>query len=52
MPPFVWSVVGEDANETLNHIMMRKEAERKTGRGEFWWGLARLWEIRSSRLQL
>ena len=37
--PFVWSVVGEDAGETLSHIVTRKEAERRAGRGEFWWGL-------------
>jgi hypothetical protein len=39
MTPFVWSLVGEDAGETLDHIVRRKEAERRTGRGEFWWGL-------------
>jgi hypothetical protein len=39
MTPFVWSVVGEDAGETLIHIMIRKEAERRTGNGQFWWGL-------------
>jgi hypothetical protein len=39
MTPFVWSLVGEDAGETLTHIVTRKEAERRTGRGEFWWGL-------------
>ena len=39
MTPFVWSLVGEDAGETLTHIVTRKEAERRSGRGEFWWGL-------------
>jgi hypothetical protein len=39
MTSFVWSLVGEDAGETLTHIVTRKEAERATGRGEFWWGL-------------
>jgi hypothetical protein len=39
MTPFVWSVVGKDANETLEHIDVRKEAERNAGAGEFWWGL-------------
>lgn len=39
MTPFVWSLIGEDAGETLKHIMMRKEAERRAGQGEFWWGL-------------
>jgi hypothetical protein len=36
---FVCSVVGDDADEDLNHIVTRKEAERSTGKGEFWWGL-------------
>jgi hypothetical protein len=40
MTPFVWTLVGEDACETLTHIVTRKEAERRTGRGEFWWGLS------------
>lgn len=39
MARFVWSVMGEDAGESLAHIVVRKEAERKTGDGEFWWGL-------------
>jgi hypothetical protein len=39
MMPFVWSLVGEDAGEKLTHIITRKEAERRTGGGEFWWGL-------------
>ena len=37
--PFVCSVIGGDANETLDHIVKRKEAERVAGSGEFWWGL-------------
>ena len=37
--PFVCSVIGGDANETLDHIIKRKEAERVAGSGEFWWGL-------------
>jgi hypothetical protein len=40
MLPFVCSVVGGDADERLEHIIVRKEAERSTGTGEFWWGLA------------
>ena len=40
---FVCSVIGRDADETLEHILTRKEAERRTGTGahlgEFWWGL-------------
>ena len=42
--PLVCSVVGGDAGEDLNHIVTRKEAERRAGKGkhsgEFWWGLA------------
>jgi hypothetical protein len=42
--PFVCSVIGRDAGETLEHIIVRKEAERSTGTaehaGEFWWGLS------------
>lgn len=38
MRPFVWSVMGQDAGQPLNEIIIRKEAERKTG-DEFWWGL-------------
>ena len=37
--PFVWSVIGGDAGESVDHIVARKEAERRAGRGEFWWGL-------------
>ncbi len=36
---FICSVVGGDAGEDLNHIVIRKEAERSAGTGEFWWGL-------------
>jgi len=36
---FVYSLMGVDAGEPLNHILIRKEAERKTG-GNWWWGLA------------
>ena len=40
MIPFVCSVVGGDAGEDLQHIVVRKEAERRAGNGEFWWGLS------------
>jgi hypothetical protein len=40
MVPFVCAVIGSDANEPLHHIIVRKEAERKAGSGEFWWGLS------------
>jgi|SRR5215472_2392563 len=39
MSSFVHSLMGVDAGEPLNHILIRKEAERKTG-GNWWWGLA------------
>jgi hypothetical protein len=39
MSSFVYSLMGVDADEPLNHILIRKEAERKTG-GNWWWGLA------------
>src|SRR4051812_25796840 len=43
MVPFVCNVIGGDADEGLDHIILRKEAERSTGigkhAGEFWWGL-------------
>ncbi len=38
--PFVCSVIGGDAGESLDHIVARKEAERLAGSGEFWWGLS------------
>jgi hypothetical protein len=34
----VLSSMGVDAGEPLDHILIRKEAERKTG-GNWWWGL-------------
>jgi hypothetical protein len=38
-PVFVWSLMGrQDAGLPLEKIIIRKEAERRTG-GEFWWGL-------------
>src|SRR5262249_27588171 len=36
--PFVWSLMGQDAGQPLKEIIIRKEAERRTG-GEFWCGL-------------
>jgi len=39
-PKFAWSLMGgQDAGQPLEEIIIRKEAERRTGR-EFWWGLA------------
>src|SRR5271165_5040014 len=44
MIPFVCSIIGDDADEALDHIIVRKEAERSAGKGEhsgeFWWGLS------------
>jgi hypothetical protein len=43
VPPtasFVWSEIGPDAGEAPKHIIVRKEAERVAGAGEFWWGLS------------
>ena len=43
VPPtasFVWSEIGPDAGEAPKHIIVRKEAERIVGAGEFWWGLS------------
>jgi len=35
--PFVWGEVSFDAGESPEHIVVRKEAERIAGSGEFWW---------------
>jgi hypothetical protein len=37
VPKFVWCLMGQDAGQPLDEIIIRKEAERRTG-GEFWWG--------------
>src|SRR6478609_4790448 len=34
---FVWSEISFEAGENPEHIILRKEAERTTGSGEFWW---------------
>ena len=39
MAPFVWGEVNFDARESPKHIVVRKEAERIAGVGEFWWGV-------------
>lgn len=39
MVSFVWNEIGFDAGETPEHVVIRKEAERLAGSGEFWWGL-------------
>jgi hypothetical protein len=35
---FVWSLMGQDAGQPLKEIIIRKDAELRTG-GDFWWGL-------------
>ena len=35
---YVWSKMGPDADQTLDKIIDRKEAERRMG-GDIWWGL-------------
>lgn len=39
MTPFVWGEVNFDAGESPEHLVVRKEAERIAGGGEFWWGV-------------
>lgn len=53
---FCWTKMGNDAGETLDGILARKEFERRAGGGEFWWGVGelpgksnasgRLWKLR------
>lgn len=38
MTKFIWSLMGQDAGQSLDEIIIRKEAERGTGQ-TFWWGL-------------
>lgn len=39
MTTFIWTKIGPEAGETLGHILTRKEAERRTCNGVFWWGI-------------
>jgi hypothetical protein len=39
MVSFVWSEIGFRAGETPEQIVLRKEAERNAGSGEFWWAV-------------
>jgi hypothetical protein len=39
LAPFVWCEFSSVAGETLERTIVRKEAERIAGAGEFWWGL-------------
>lgn len=36
---FVWTKMGVESGEDLNRIVARKEEERKSGNGIFWWGI-------------
>jgi hypothetical protein len=38
MSVFVWAKMQAEAGEPLEQIVLRKEAERKSGDGAFWWG--------------
>jgi hypothetical protein len=39
MDAFVWTKMGVESGEGLDQIVRRKEAERASGRGIFWWGI-------------
>lgn len=39
MQTFVWTKMQSAAGESLDKIIMRKEAERRAGNGDFWWGV-------------
>jgi hypothetical protein len=39
MLSFVWTEILFEAGESPEHIILRKEAERIAGSGEFWWGV-------------
>jgi hypothetical protein len=36
---FVWTKMGVESGEALTQIVLRKEAERIAGDGNFWWGI-------------
>ena len=36
---FAWAEISFEAGESPEHLILRKEAERITGSGEFWWGV-------------
>lgn len=38
MAVFVWAKMQAEAGEPLERIVQRKDAERKSGNGTFWWG--------------
>ena len=38
MAVFVWAKMQAEAGEPLEQIVLRKEAERASGKGTFWWG--------------
>jgi hypothetical protein len=39
MPSFVWTKMGVESGEALAKIVQRKDNERSSGRGVFWWGI-------------
>lgn len=38
-PTFCWTKMGTESGEDLSHIIVRKEWERRLGRGRFLWGI-------------
>jgi len=38
-PTFCWTKMGTESGEGLSHIILRKEWERRLGRGRFLWGI-------------
>jgi len=39
MKAFFWTKMGIESGEALEDIIIRKDAERTAGGGEFWWGI-------------
>lgn len=40
MTAFVWTKMGVESGGVLTQIILRKEAERIAGDGNFWWGIS------------
>lgn len=38
MTAFVWTKMGVESGEQLSQIVLRKDKERRSGNGIFWWG--------------
>jgi hypothetical protein len=45
MVAFVWTEIGFEAGESPEHVLLRKEAERIAGAGEFGGLLTPRWEL-------